>query len=248
MRMNRRGFTLIEVLVVIAIIAVLAALIFPVFSRAKLEGKKTSCLSNLSQIGVATSLYLNDFDGNYPKTKRHTDQPEVDDADGSFDEPFLGSVFVLLYPYAGGGEAANDDVSNRPVFSCPVDADPFGKACTLIAPDAPALTSFVANAYFVFGLTESLLAKPSETILFSERRSSEDATFAPFCDDIYHPWFNVQNPVAPNIDMGESGGAIAVRRHSELSNFAFADGHVKTLPWGKTYAPPSLNLHDLRQN
>lgn len=65
---NKRGFTLIELLVVIAIIAILAAILFPVFARAKSAAKKTLCLSNLKQIGIAMSLYQADADDGYPNT------------------------------------------------------------------------------------------------------------------------------------------------------------------------------------
>ncbi len=58
----RRAFTLIELLVVIAIIAILAAILFPVFAQAKAAAKKTTCLSNAKQLGVATQMYYADFD------------------------------------------------------------------------------------------------------------------------------------------------------------------------------------------
>ncbi len=61
-----RGFTLIELLVVIAIIALLAALLFPVFSRAREKARQSACLSNLHQIGLAVSMYLQDYDGYFP--------------------------------------------------------------------------------------------------------------------------------------------------------------------------------------
>src|SRR5271166_3182933 len=58
----KRGFTLIELLVVIAIIAILAAILFPVFAQAKEQAKKTSCLSNVKQQGLAFFMYANDND------------------------------------------------------------------------------------------------------------------------------------------------------------------------------------------
>ena len=66
--MIRRAFTLIELLVVIAIIAILAAILFPVFAQAKEAAKKTSCLSNLKNIGLAMTLYQNDSDDGFPNT------------------------------------------------------------------------------------------------------------------------------------------------------------------------------------
>ncbi|HHX38651.1 MAG TPA: DUF1559 domain-containing protein [Armatimonadetes bacterium] len=61
-----RGFTLIELLVVIAIIAILAAILFPVFARARENARKSTCQSNLKQIGMATMQYLQDYDEMFP--------------------------------------------------------------------------------------------------------------------------------------------------------------------------------------
>src|SRR5207245_7614748 len=56
------GFTLIELLVVIAIIAILAAILFPVFAQARATARKAACASNLKQIGLAFTLYAQDYD------------------------------------------------------------------------------------------------------------------------------------------------------------------------------------------
>ena len=69
---RRLGFTLIELLVVIAIIAILAAILFPVFSQAKLAAKKTSDISNLRQCGMGVQMYANDADDRMP----HYNWPE----------------------------------------------------------------------------------------------------------------------------------------------------------------------------
>ncbi|MFM7188093.1 MAG: DUF1559 domain-containing protein, partial [Armatimonadota bacterium] len=53
-------------LVVIAIIAILAAILFPVFARAREQARKTTCLSNLKQIGLGTLMYVQDYDEVFP--------------------------------------------------------------------------------------------------------------------------------------------------------------------------------------
>ena len=65
--MKRRAFTMIELLFVIAIIATLASILFPVFARAREAARRSSCASNLEQIGVALGLYAQSYDGHYPR-------------------------------------------------------------------------------------------------------------------------------------------------------------------------------------
>lgn len=58
----KRAFTLIELLIVIAIIAILAAILFPVFARAREQARKSYCMSNLKQMGLAEVQYSQDYD------------------------------------------------------------------------------------------------------------------------------------------------------------------------------------------
>jgi len=63
----RAAFTLIELLVVIAIIAILAALLLPALAKAKEKAKRTACLSNMKQWGLAQHLYATDSEDGIPR-------------------------------------------------------------------------------------------------------------------------------------------------------------------------------------
>jgi prepilin-type N-terminal cleavage/methylation domain-containing protein len=64
--LRRQGFTLVEILSVVAIVAILAALLFPVLARAKSRAKAATCISNLGQLGKATQLYQGSNDDGLP--------------------------------------------------------------------------------------------------------------------------------------------------------------------------------------
>jgi prepilin-type N-terminal cleavage/methylation domain-containing protein len=66
MKRRKKGFTLIELMIVIAIIAILAAVLVPNFMRAREASRLTACKSNLKNISTAVETYSNDYDGLYP--------------------------------------------------------------------------------------------------------------------------------------------------------------------------------------
>ena len=63
---KKKGFTLIELLVVIAIIAILMAILMPALQRVKRQANTILCRKNLSQYGLGSRMYLDDWNGAFP--------------------------------------------------------------------------------------------------------------------------------------------------------------------------------------
>ena len=72
------GFTLIELLVVIAIIAILMAILIPTLNRAREQGKRAVCLSNLKQMMLAWMMYADDNDDKVVRTRAVNDKTSPD--------------------------------------------------------------------------------------------------------------------------------------------------------------------------
>jgi prepilin-type N-terminal cleavage/methylation domain-containing protein/prepilin-type processing-associated H-X9-DG protein len=102
-RFSKRGFTLIELLVVIAIIAILAAILFPVFAQARESARKTACLSNNKQVGLALMQYIQDYDEAYPPSRIALSANDS----GTRTHPWT----VQIYPY----------MKNIQIVRCPSD-------------------------------------------------------------------------------------------------------------------------------
>ncbi len=75
---NKKAFSLSELLFVIAIISLLAVLLFPVFERAREQGRSAVCFSNMRQVGVSVLLYLQDYDETYPMNRMPDETPPLE--------------------------------------------------------------------------------------------------------------------------------------------------------------------------
>jgi prepilin-type N-terminal cleavage/methylation domain-containing protein len=104
------GFTLIELLVVIAIIAILAAILFPVFAQAREQARKTSCLSNVKQLGLGVLMYTQDYDETPPYAYRPDPQGKG----------WWGDVIDPYIKMRGAG-AGQGDPHGAAFWHCPDD-------------------------------------------------------------------------------------------------------------------------------
>ena len=224
----KHGFTLIELLVVIAIIALLAAILFPVFSRARENARKTSCSNNVKQIMVGVTQYLQDYDEMFP----------LRDATG------VGNWPVIIMPY----------VKAVQLFQCPSDSS---RASMGSSPNnfhtsyiANSATATPANSFGLFGRLEGIavadVVKPADTVCITD--SGYLFTTTP-------PYVNRSVPTtttyllvpatagmtAPNATSGAY--AAPSDRHLESVNVGFADGHVKSMRLDAFY-PGSTSTFD----
>lgn len=209
--MKRRAFTLIELLVVISIISVLAAILFPVFARARENARRTSCLSNLKQMGLGVMMYVQDYDEHYPLYRRPTTEtPPFPSYKGGWWE-----WQHMIYPYTKSSEQ---------VFWCPSGNTVW-----------PYNGNYGAN-YGLIGGTSNNLAKVTSSA--STYMIMDAGTMYILAADAYRVnkggarYLPGSGPfVTPEsaVSTGWYESDFKKGRHFGGINMSFADGHVKWL-------------------
>jgi prepilin-type N-terminal cleavage/methylation domain-containing protein/prepilin-type processing-associated H-X9-DG protein len=105
--LRRKGFTLVELLVVIGIIALLISILLPSLNRARETANRVKCGSNMRQIGQAILLYANENKGNYPRTRYLS---TVSTANGSWDATNTNTAVDPFVP-PGSTRIKDNDVN-----------------------------------------------------------------------------------------------------------------------------------------
>lgn len=115
---GRKAFTLIELLVVIAIIALLASILFPVFGRARENARRSSCQSNLKQIGLGFEQYKDDYDQIYPGSYVSASGKSYNWP--TFIQPYVKNEQIFVCPSVNE-KAFRVDPAFVPTYSTPVN-------------------------------------------------------------------------------------------------------------------------------
>jgi prepilin-type N-terminal cleavage/methylation domain-containing protein/prepilin-type processing-associated H-X9-DG protein len=129
----RKGFTLVELLVVIGIIALLISILIPALTKAKTVAQRAACLSNLRQLSYATLMYINANRGVFPPHKQTLADPTS----------FWGDCIM---PYLASGNAVNPKPFDDPAQGSETVGENF--AVWQFAYDCDHI-SYGYNAYFL---------------------------------------------------------------------------------------------------
>lgn len=205
---SRKGFTLIELLVVIAIIAILMALLMPVLNKAKEQGKRASCLSNLKQLTLAWNLYADDNDNRIVNGNTSTGAANKD-----------GTCWVY-WPGHGATEQQRIDglksgllfryCPNVKLYLCPTGLR--GEVVTYAIVDAMNGYDAIPGAQGHIIKNRMQIRRPGERIVFLDEGRLSPASWTIWYDQ--ERWWDQ-----------------ITARHGDGTNFGFADDHSEYWKW-----------------
>jgi prepilin-type N-terminal cleavage/methylation domain-containing protein/prepilin-type processing-associated H-X9-DG protein len=214
---QKTAFTLIELLVVIAIIAILAAILFPVFGRARENARRTSCQSNLKQIGLGLLQYSQDYDELQPRINFG--------GTGGANWPTKYKWADAVFPY----------VKSEQLFTCPSDSRPEAKF--KFSGNTPGVENWYwgsyayNNAYWGYvnvspaNVNLAAIAAPATTAWVLEQGQVGAGVEVAWQNAAANPPIETSGGVR----YLNTPGSDVYERHLETTTVLYCDGHVKSI-------------------
>jgi prepilin-type N-terminal cleavage/methylation domain-containing protein/prepilin-type processing-associated H-X9-DG protein len=214
MKSSKKKFTLIELLVVIAIIAILASMLLPALNKARDKAKAINCISRLKQLGTATTVYRDSYNGYYPLSR-----PRYDG----------GYWTNLLAPFLD--DNSTDGYKGHQAFICPSVLKSFFPSTPGYGYNqhhigsgycyTPAGTSY--TVYEKMSAKETQVQSPSQTLIHCDVRHLSAGY------ELYGYYY-------ANSFNGTSGGN-AYARHNGAINIVWGDGHASPVKCRDPFNP-----------
>jgi prepilin-type N-terminal cleavage/methylation domain-containing protein/prepilin-type processing-associated H-X9-DG protein len=196
-------FTLIELLVVIAIIAILAAMLLPALSAARERARAANCMSQLKQMGLATTMYMDQNEGFTPPGRW---------------APGNGEWWFTLSEYI---PSQQQEVKKSHQFRCPsISEQPDNVTGSIWASYVPNGNFFEANK---MGLNTSVIGQPTKSAMFIESTWENEPGY--ITGQAKTPMLNFS--MHSRILVGNANAIVAFP-HGKNQNTVFFDGHVET--------------------
>lgn len=227
-KLGQRAFTLIELLVVIAIIAILAGMLLPALGRAKETAKRTRCLNNTRQLGLAHVMYGDDQNGLYPPRSGNNRWPTQL-------QPYYQDIALLRCSSDKRKKNNNSNQGNPPVANLQVDPDQAFRSYIINGWndyfEMMMGKRFSMNAISGESMRESGITNPSQTIVMGEKKS-----------DSNHFYMDFLEGAGNDVDQIERSRHSATVRNSKAggSVYTFADGSSRYIKYRGVLYP--LNL------
>jgi prepilin-type N-terminal cleavage/methylation domain-containing protein/prepilin-type processing-associated H-X9-DG protein len=243
---RKRAFTLIELLVVIAIIAILAAILFPVFAQAREKARGASCLSNTKQIGLAISMYTQDYDEVLPMGGNGG--PTLQNRWYHWVKAYQTNRQINVCPSAPGQRPGDYDVGG---YGCNINVMGWGNFPVHTGAGPGRRLAEITDVAGTFVISDCSQCKKTVIGQDPQTWNSHIDPARPSCDWQTTPpgaWDNDRYVAYNAHDSWGNESRRPMPRHNGGSNVIYADGHAKfsrleqflgPLPKGWPYGDPN---------